>query len=130
MKTMRFDSKSNHNTNSYYYPFSLTHKYNQTFVKIVVCFLVLCLAYRFYFPNVTQLSPVLDSDTDFLLNKTLPPAPVAQQPEFGDLPAVNESQANLPKENESQTSQNGEYIYFCVIIKAPSFQKLCMNCRI
>lgn len=108
---MRIDSKINQVTNNYYNPCSLTHRYNQTFVKIVVCFLLLCVAYRFYFPSVTHLSP--KSVTNILLNQTLlSPAPVTQPPEVGDLPAVTEIESleNLPKENESQDSKNGEYI--------------------
>lgn len=74
-----------------------------------------------------MFSPVLDFDTDFLVNQTLPP--VSQPPESGDLPADNEvvGRANLIKENGAQASENGECFYVLLlnfIVKIQSFSNI------
>lgn len=115
MKSMGFDVNKyrNHSDNvDRCYPFSLILKNNRMIVTFLVCFSVFGVLYCFYFPGVTLFSPVLDSETDFLVNSTLPP--VALLPELEDFPVVNESQASSPEVYNSQGSSNGKYISVCI----------------
>lgn len=68
----------------------MIHKQNQVFVRFAVCFLLMGLAYRFYFSSFFQIFPVVDT-TDIDDLKLLPP--VADPPAAVGIP-VNHSKGS------------------------------------
>ena len=87
---MRFDFK---NKNPFSFSvWSSAHKRNHVFVKFVVCFLLLGLAFRLFSSSSFQISPE-SSDPPLVVDEALPP-PLDNSPVSGDFSVIEDFTVN------------------------------------